>query len=527
MAKGEVSDEECRDGWIVVPPFLKYAAGPLLGPAVLQGASESQGLNIHTADFNIAFIHSVGALAREEAGPLHFYGDHSKPSGLESVEWHFWENLMMGFPRTSGVTLAHLKKGWYSHAQVNEALELLSDSPLGLFVRRSLGELPRTRLMGISVLWAGQVLPGLMVSKIVKTEWPNARVVWGGAHVTAIIDEIMRDANFGTWVDGFLAGHCEESFVRLVASMSKDRFECPGLVIPGQGTPTRGVAAMIPPPDSSFPDLTQYGHPKLTLPIELSVGCPYARCSFCTYPAIEGEYLRFPLDSLRPLINLAEKESAAISFKDSLVPAAILRGISCAINGRVEWSACTKLAPNLDSELLSLIARKGCRTLEVGLESLNAETQERIDKIQPMNLLDHFLEAASSAGISVVLNYMTGFPWEDSRQADALLQELKDRLGRYRGLIARVEHNRFNLERLSPMAIQPEKYSLEITGMWPWSSILDWKPIPQNVKSSYQALLSSGSECEKQHYIICRAEMVAEGIENSMGSIDAAGLKGA
>ena len=208
----------------------------------------------------------------------------------------------------------------------------------------------------------------------------------------------------------------------------------------------------------------------------LSVGCPYAKCSFCTYPAIEGRYLRFPLDSLRRLVDFAERENATISFKDSLLPAPALRSISYIIDGRLEWSACTKLASNLDFDLLSLMARSGCRTVEVGLESLNPETQVRIDKIQPMKLLESFLEAASLAGLGVVVNYITGFPWEDPVRAEDELLQLRQFLAARPNLTAKIEHNRFALERLSPMAAQPSRYSMEVTKAWPWSSILDWKP---------------------------------------------------
>ena len=46
------------------------------------------------------------------------------------------------------------------------------------------------------------------------------------------------------------------------------------------------------------------------------------------------------------------------------------------------------------------------------------------------------------------------------------------------GLRAIVEHNDFQLERLSPMARSPEANGIEVTGQWPWASVLGWQVAP-------------------------------------------------
>lgn len=145
-----------------------------------------------------------------------------------------------------------------------------------------------------------------------------------------------------------------------------------------------------------------------------------------------------------------------------------------------------------------------------------------------VNLNDPGARTANSAGISVVLNHITGFPWEDPKEADDLLQGLNERLGRYEGLIAKVEHNRFNLERLSPMATQPEKYNLLVTGNWPCSSIFEWKSIPQSMEPRHSASLSSPLGYEVPFSAIGRPAIVLEKRESYMGSSDTAGFnKGA
>ena len=119
-------------------------------------------------------------------------------------------------------------------------------------------------------MWSGQVVPALLASKIIKEKSRGAKVIWGGAQVTAIITEILKDKRFGTFVDGFISGHCEQSFVELISAIKKGGFGCPGLIIAGEGFPELSSAGGIPPPDPKFQDLSSYSFPKLILPIEVS-----------------------------------------------------------------------------------------------------------------------------------------------------------------------------------------------------------------------------------------------------------------
>jgi hypothetical protein len=42
-------------------------------------------------------------------------------------------------------------------------------------------------------------------------------------------------------------------------------------------------------------------------------------------------------------------------------------------------------------------------------------------------------------------------------------------------LTAKIEHNTFQLERLSPMGREPAQYGLVVTERWPWATVLGWQ----------------------------------------------------
>lgn len=171
-----------------------------------------------------------------------------------------------------------------------------------------------------------------------------------------------------------------------------------------------------------------------------------------------------------------------------------LAEIGATIAGRVQWSACTKLNRKLTATpFLQSLHDKGLATLEVGLESLLVETQKRVAKVHPPHLFEDFLanfarindKKRRNNPLSLIVNYMTGFPWEDPQvsldkrdEAAKLIQhylggeEEKEELGE-------LVHNEFELERLSPMAQDPERYHFDKTSLkvWPWASVMEHKPL--------------------------------------------------
>lgn len=185
-----------------------------------------------------------------------------------------------------------------------------------------------------------------------------------------------------------------------------------------------------------------------------------------------------PLESsVLSVVQLAKRfNGATVSMKDSLLSVNRMKEIGACINGSVRWSACTKLSQRFDFETLRRLSSQGLSTLEVGLESLLPETQQKIFKIQDRSLFkDMLVHTAGIPGLSLVVNYMTGFAWEDSREAELVRLEAEEWLRLHLGSRGMMEQNTFELERLSQMARHPEKFGMEASNLrlWPWASIVE------------------------------------------------------
>jgi radical SAM superfamily enzyme YgiQ (UPF0313 family) len=403
-----------------------------------------------------------------------FVGDHDKPSQiLRQIQQHWCLLCAQAWPskldsKHIEERIVHLKADF---DEVEAAVHALCHTEIGAWFKRKISEERPPPLVGISVLYSGQVIAALTLTHLIKALWPRVPVIWGGAHVTALGEEISRDRRYGSCADGFVFGYAEKTWVELLGAVASGAPWPQEVIRAGEGFKRAKDDPEIIP---YFETPIAWGG-RLTLPAQSSRGCAYGRCAFCTYPAIEGAVRHLDLIAVRGVVMEAERQGATVSFKDSLVTPDRLNELATLIDGHVQWSACTKLHVRLNVDFLRRLAVAGCRTLEVGLETLTESGQKLILKRQAPKLFLGLLDAAADAGVSIVVNYITGLPGTDPRDEQRCLDMVVSEIKTRPKLTAKVEHNQFQLERLSPMGRSPDQFGLFVTGSWPWASVLDWK----------------------------------------------------
>jgi hypothetical protein len=451
------------DALVIVPPFVKSSGGPPLGPAMLRGAALAAGFRVEILDLAIEAATSLvcGDELRQPAG---LAGDHDKNEpALRDAQRRFFKPVACA----TGISNTSLVSCRLSWAELDRAVEALAATPWAAELRAKLAALTPPRLIGMSVMFADQVLAGLVVTEVARRMWPGVPVVWGGAHVTALAPEIAEDARHGHGIDGFVAGYAERTFVELVTAVRDARAWPTSIFAAGSHAWTRATGILETTP--AFASLREYGAPRLTLPAQVTRGCAYGKCEFCTYPAVEGAVVEpTALHHLEPVVAEAAARGAVVSFKDALMTPPFLRDVASLIAGRTRWSACTKVA-NALPELLPVLAASGCETLEVGIETMVERSQLVINKKVTRRQVEELLRAARPAGVRIVVNYMTGLPFESPRDAADCYRWIKD-LAAEAGAV--VEHHKFEAERRAKIVNH-----LHVTETWPWSSVVAWKPM--------------------------------------------------
>jgi hypothetical protein len=457
---------------LIVPPFLKHASGPLLGPAMLLGAAAEGGHRAQLVDLNARWI--ARDLSDAHWTPSAFVGDHDRDERLLRESQARFRVPLGRISRDLGIAEDDLFALRLDHDDASRSAARIAEEYRDWIVAQLHG-IARPDLVGISVLFSGQVLWAMAVRAVVASIWPGVPTVWGGAHVTALADEIAHDRRYAVAADGFVAGYAEQTFVELLDALDTGRAWPRACFTAGSGAAPRACdnGRVV----AQFHDVHLPRGAPLTLPAQRSRGCVYGKCTYCTYPTIEGRFR--PLDGApsAAVVTEAVQREARVSFKDSLLTAPLLREIAEMIGGRVRWSACTKLSRALSPAVLRALGASGCATLEIGLETLADDAQTLIHKRQPTALFLDTLDAAAGAGIALVVNYMTGFPGIDRDAELRGLEVLHRAIDARPLLVVKVEHNRFELERLAPLAQNPPK-GVRVTGAWPWSSVLTWTGAP-------------------------------------------------
>ncbi|MBX3317759.1 MAG: cobalamin-dependent protein [Phycisphaeraceae bacterium] len=455
---------------LLVPPLIKYAAGPLLGPAMLKGAAAAAGLHVRLIDMNIRYLRD--RLTQSNVSDL--VGDHDRDTAaLRRIE-EAWlaeaRDWLPSAPQTERVRVDACSAAMYEFEEIEHAAQKLAASVHGSWMERLLSEHARPSCVGVSIMFSGQVIWALATAIVANRIWPSVPVLAGGAHITALKDEIAADSRYGRHFDRFVFGYAETTFVDAVRSYSR------GVVLPEECVKAGERCVRIARSDGNvapeFEGLDHYRRERTTLPAQFSRGCAYGKCRFCTYPAVEGAYHTLEESPVNAVIDLAAEIGGAVSFKDSLIVGKRLESLSRLIAGRVQWSACTKLHPWLNAENLAAIRQNGCRTLELGVETFVGASQRFIGKVQTRELFESVLTDASQAGVGLVVNTITGFPFEAPDEAEREYEAIRSLVDRVGGGRCKVEHNRFELERRAPLATDR---GIRVTRSWPWSSLLDWE----------------------------------------------------
>jgi anaerobic magnesium-protoporphyrin IX monomethyl ester cyclase len=321
-------------------------------------------------------------------------------------------HLALGGPlRQAGYDVRIIDAKWEPHAREE--------------VTATLGE---TICLGISALTGYAIADGLEMAGLAKTLRPEMPVIWGGWHPTFAASQAAADSR----VDVVVRGQGERTFVELLGALEERRSwrEIPGLTY-------RNGSTITETPDRAGDDLNAFPPPAYDLidaqryiqtgpdgtrnaATIFSRGCPY-QCDFCLDS--RQRWRGLSMDRVREDLEFWVLWQGAnnIRFYDGNFFLGRPRLIEFSqmvldsrLAGQFQWTATgvgTRLI-RLDSDLLTLLRRAGCRQVAIGAET---GSDELLQQITNKTTVEHTTEAVrllTSHGINQYLFFMVGFPEE-------------------------------------------------------------------------------------------------------------------
>jgi len=325
-------------------------------------------------------------------------------------------------------------------------------------------------VVGISITYRHQIIPGFTLAKAIKGALPGAKVVIGGSIMSSLADKLPSCPGLFSLADYFVLYEGEQALLGLLECLERggDLSQVPNLLYMEGGEVKRSRPFVIedlnslPTPDLDGLPMDMYLSPRPVMLLPISRGCYWRKCTFCTVSAATNKrYRQRRIDLVvEDIAELEEKYgSPYFFFSVDVMPAKALKRLSEALIERgvkCYWQLEVRLDPAFDYDLCDLMARAGCRNLMFGMESAN---QRILDLMQKGTRAEHFasiLRNCNSAGIATTLFCITGFPSETVEEAEDTL----DFVLRNKDVITSATFSTFLLNEGSPVQRNPERYSI-------------------------------------------------------------------
>ncbi len=331
-------------------------------------------------------------------------------------------------------------------------------------------------LIGICIAFPEQSAEAIRLARHVRRLRPDVHICVGGPLVSTYANAWLGSGELFRWVDSFCMGDGEACIVELCDALEGRRpmesvtnlvraNRDGGVVMPRNG---RVVTPMseVPLPDFDSFDWSLEFLPKPLWPLMLARGCYWGRCTFCSIGWREN-FQKAPNDNVRrDVVDLVRRLGARwIQVQDSsMPPAAALSLARIMKQERLEAYWVGGMKPDvcfLDESYCHELAAGGCRSLLMGIESVNQRVLDRMDKGYRVADLPRMLTNLRTAGISVEPLWFVGFPGETRTEALTTVRWLYENRSRY-GLTAFV--GEYLLHPDTAVYEDPKRFGLELHG---------------------------------------------------------------
>ncbi len=294
----------------------------------------------------------------------------------------------------------------------------------------------RPLLVGISSLFTAYADQSMETARRIKAVWPQAKIVMGGHHPTALPEAVLSDRS----VDFVLRGEGEVALPILAKLVCSGQTGHAGWVetVPGLALRNRDGQVLAAPP-AFVDDLERLPPPALDLILHrryrrygqpatvmmASRGCPL-KCSYCCVGAYSLPYRRQRVDTVLERLEMAvqghgvrfvdfEDENLSLDPRwfDRLLTGMIARWGHAGGDGRpmLELRAMNGLyAPSLTVALIRKMRQAGFTALNLALVTSRVQGLRRFGRPDVRAAIDSALHAARQQGLACVAYIIVGGP---------------------------------------------------------------------------------------------------------------------
>jgi anaerobic magnesium-protoporphyrin IX monomethyl ester cyclase len=327
-------------------------------------------------------------------------------------------------------------------------LELCDDPISNPFLRFYSEALPRKidaerpALVGISVSTSHQLVGALTMARFIRKAYPSIHITLGGKHIFRLQESFTHDpAFFPEFCNSMIIDNGERPLKKLIEQLGKEAplTEVPNLVHFDNNRLTfnelgaHEPISELPVPDFSDLALGEYLSPTPIVPMRLSEGCYWGKCTFCS------RYDNKKFQTVPPQVAVNQMEELQRRYKvscftindDCLTPT-YLEAFSRSIiqkNLRFEISLWCKPVGSFTKKRLGLLSKAGVKLIRWGIETGHPRILKLMKKGTNLEDTLRVLKDSTESGIWNHATMILGFPTEtldEAKQTIRFLEENQD-----------------------------------------------------------------------------------------------------
>lgn len=360
---------------------------------------------------------------------------------------------------------------------ITEILKAVEDQTYNIFYEvikeNFLSSICEYDIVGLSMASFNQMIPGLTLAKLIKTEKPGTKIILGGAIIPYIENAIYENTDIFKYIDYIITGEGETALTNCIRHISGDsKDELSNLffydrtkesVVRSEKTTVEKMDE-LPCPDYSQYPLDKYFCRKVMLSYVSSRGCFWNKCSFCSLTSSYGNKYRERniRNVIKDLIELERKyKTERISFNDEALTAKRITDISkkkLQYNLNFYWSCLARFNNYYNEKDLKLAYDSGLRMMSLGLESGSQHVLDGMNKGIKVHEVPHILNLLHKNNIWTNVYFIIGFPNETEQDFMKSIEFLKQNEENIDSLC----YTYFRLEDKSQIINNPDNYQISI-----------------------------------------------------------------
>lgn len=277
----------------------------------------------------------------------------------------------------------------------------------------------------------------VLISNLVKKNFPSSIIIVGGPHVTAIPEEILRNNRN---IDIAVRGEGEFTFLKILKKNAINNIE--GISFrKGEEIVNNLPAQLIedinflPYPlrhllnIENYRTSSKFPSKKPFTTVLTSRGCPF-KCTFCAAPIIFGYKVRkrTPENVILELEEIVNRyKIKEIAFVDDTLTFDHKRLTEiCSILKEMKliW-ICSATVNTVNEDILKFMSRTGCKAIEFGIESGSERILNNIKKDITLKQAIDAVKWAKKSGILVSTTFIIGHLEEDKTSLEETLKFIK------------------------------------------------------------------------------------------------------